>query len=170
MILCEQVTPGDFLIATYPNKFYISIVSETTDSTAFYYFNANYETYKKYEFKNDIRCAGVTNVKPDIITPITPTPPTPPPPVVQSNVQNIGLKTLSLVKDSVRQDFEDMAMRRFPSEIPGLVSVNEILQNSVKTEATDWFVIMVMGIGILMISCGLITICEWCRRNKGKFC
>ncbi len=63
-----------------------------------------------------------------------------------------------------------MAMRRFPNEIPGLVSVNEILSETIKTETTDWFVIMVMAVGILMISCGLITICEWCRRNKGKFC
>jgi len=68
------------LIAMYPNKFYITLVSESSDTTSFYYFNANYETYKKYSFKNDIRCSQVANAKPSDIKQINTTVTTVPPP------------------------------------------------------------------------------------------
>jgi hypothetical protein len=62
---------------------------------------------------------------------------------------------------------EELALRRSPSDLIGYPGTNDLFTKS-KDDQTDWFVIMVMGCGILMISCGLITIAEWCRRNKVK--
>jgi hypothetical protein len=63
---------------------------------------------------------------------------------------------------------EELALRRSSLDLMGYPDNIEIYSKAMNDDQTDWFVIMVMGCGILMICCGFLTIAEWCRRNKVK--
>ena len=64
---------------------------------------------------------------------------------------------------------EEIALRRSPADLLGYPGVaNELYSRVSNDDQTDWFVVMVMGCGILMICCGIFTIGEWCRRHKQK--
>jgi hypothetical protein len=56
---------GDTLIVEYPNKFFVSFVSTASDNTAYYQIDVQYNRFKQWSYSNDVRCAGVSNVKPD---------------------------------------------------------------------------------------------------------
>jgi hypothetical protein len=74
----------------------------------------------------------------------------------------MGLQTLTLPSLEKRLELELASKMRSPLDI--FTPKSDINVNSEKNEGTDWFVIMVMGCGILMITCGMITILEWMRR------
>lgn len=64
VVKCEPQV-GDYLIIEYPNKFFLTFVSTATDNTAYYQLDVQYNKFKQWQYQNDIRCAGVSNVKPD---------------------------------------------------------------------------------------------------------
>jgi hypothetical protein len=74
---CSSPASKEYYLATYPNKIFLTFVSQTSDSTAFYYLNVQYQTYKSTSYVNDIKCANVSNFFVTSIptpNPVTPTP------------------------------------------------------------------------------------------------
>jgi hypothetical protein len=55
---------------------------------------------------------------------------------------------------------EEIALRRSPADLLGYPAANELYSRGSNDDQTDWFVVMVMGCGILMICCGIFTIGE----------
>ena len=39
---CQNVLPAEYIVATFPNRFFLTYISESTESTAFYYVNVYY--------------------------------------------------------------------------------------------------------------------------------
>jgi len=80
----------------------------------------------------------------------------------------MGQQSLPVVSEQKRLEMEELALRRSSLDLMGYPGNNDIFGKTSNDDQTDWFVIMVMGCGILMICCGFMTIGEWCRRNKSK--
>eukprot|EP00347_Sterkiella_histriomuscorum_P014414 403360954 len=55
---------GDYLISEYPNKMYLTFVSTSNDVSSYFQVNLQLSKYKTQNYNNELRCAGVSNVKP----------------------------------------------------------------------------------------------------------
>jgi hypothetical protein len=100
--------------------------------------NAKYTQFKSDAYQNDLRCAGVSNLQPDVVVPpVTPPPPPSPPPSsneVQSYVKSDlivskgSLLYLIPIKDPADRDkYEERAIKTNPIDVlNSLASDNEL--------------------------------------------
>lgn len=172
--VCSGVQAGEYLLAQYPYNFYITFVSQSSDSTPFFYLNTFYSTYQTQQTVNSIRCYNVSNTPPSA----TPSPPS------KTNTTNTsvagnnktygptvykGYYTFSEIQASQIAQMEQNAINRKP-----LSNVKTIYSPPATANAgskpVNVFAVAVLVVGSLFTLCGVATIVNWASKNRERLC
>ncbi|CDW88493.1 UNKNOWN [Stylonychia lemnae] len=105
-------TAGDTLIAEYPNQIFMTFVSTSNDNSPYYQATVQLAKYKQYDYQNDIRCTGVSNVKPSSGVDSGSSDGSSNTSNQTSNINYKGTVMLTLASSSQRQGYEDAAYSR----------------------------------------------------------
>ena len=156
---CNGLQAGDYLIAQYPNKFFLSFVSEASDQTAFYYMGASYSTSKSQQYQNDVRCVGVANQRDATANQ---TDPNADPGTVTGNkstVTDMGQFTLQVASPSQLLSYTSQALVNAPLETIAM-----------KDDQTfDWVSIVMLSLGCVFFLVSLIMLAECCYRYRKRW-